>query len=483
MPCGPLRPDGYPLHETNPRGSLAMTNNSGARPSLGARFLAFCTSVSTFWRAVTSAVVGFAAAFLALWLLSAALRPQSVVVAELNLPPPLLQQGYTPEVIVRRMLDDVNRLRDISNIDRAELATFEGAPSTPPPHLQSVGGISLGSIEYVLRTILGHTPLVVQGEIIAKYRDQGGPLFEGRLRLGATIISEREGKLATTDIDKLIQDLAFDLYRHFDPLRAAYAAWNLDDLEDMRIALRQLLASSRPEDRKYGLMLRAYIVAPALAEADLREAIRIDPSFIHALSLLSGLERRRGAYETAMGHAEQAIRMAPARGLGLYAKGRVQRSEGRLAEALASLEEACRREPRLATCPNQVGEVLLEMSLRTAPPDALQRAAYTAFLKAAEIDRTYATALANAAWAAASYGDLPEALLLANAAIDLAPANATHHLRQAWILKRQGADTEARQAISEALRLRPGALDEPPAHPWERDMVDELVKWPGYTAR
>ena len=46
----------------------------------------------------------------------------------------------------------------------------------------------------------------------------------------------------------------------------------------------------------------------------------------------------------------------------------------RLAEALASLEEACRREPRLATCPNQVGEVLLEMSLRTAPPDALQRA-------------------------------------------------------------------------------------------------------------
>jgi hypothetical protein len=159
-----------------------MTNNSGARPSLGARFLAFCTSVSTFWRAVTSAVVGFAAAFLALWLLSAALRPQSVVVAELNLPPPLLQQGYTPEVIVRRMLDDVNRLRDISNIDRAELATFEGAPSTPPPHLQSVGGISLGSIEYVLRTILGHTPLVVQGEIIAKYRDQGGPEFRNEVQ-------------------------------------------------------------------------------------------------------------------------------------------------------------------------------------------------------------------------------------------------------------------------------------------------------------
>lgn len=460
-----------------------MTNDSGARPSLAARFLTFCTSVSTFWRAVTSAVVGFAAAFLAFWLLSAALRPQSVVVTELNLPPPLLQQGYTPEVIVRRMLDDVNRLRDISNIDRADLATFEGAPSTPPPHLQSVGGISLGSIEYVLRAILGHTPMVVKGEIIAKHRDQGGPLFEGRLRLGATIISEREGKLATPDLDKLIQDLAFDLYRHFDPLRAAYAAWNLDDLEDMRIALRQLLASPRPEDRKYGLMLRAYIVAPALAEADLREAIRIDPSFIHALSLLSGLERRRGAYETAMGHAEQAIRVAPTRGLGLYAKGRVQRSEGRLAEALASLEEACRREPRLATCPNQVGEVLLEMSLRTATPVALQRAAYTAFLKAAEMDRSYAAALANAAWAAASYGDLPEALLLANAAIDLAPTDATHRLRQAWILKRQGADSEARQAISDALSLQPGVLDEPPTHPWERDMVREIVPWPGDTAR
>lgn len=460
-----------------------MTVNAGPRPSLAARFLTFCTSVSTFWRAVTSAVVGLSAAFLGLWLLSAAFRPQPVVVAELNLPPPLLQEGYTPEVIVRRMLDDVNRLRDASHIDRADLATFEGAPSTPPPHLQSVGGISVGSIEYALRAILGHKPLVVQGEIIAKTRTQGTPVFEGRLRLGPVIISEREGKLASPDLDKLIQDLAFDLYRYFDPLRAAYAAWNLDDLEDMRLALRQLLASPRPEDRKYGLLLRAYIVAPAMAEADLREAIRIDPSFIHALSLLSALERRRGAYELAMGHAEQAIRMAPTRGLGLYAKGRVQRSEGRLTEALASLEEACRREPRLATCPNQLGEVLLEMSLHTASPIALRRAAYTAFLKAAEIDRTYAAALSNAAWAAAAYGDLHEALLLANAAIDLAPADATHRLRQAWILQRQGAEAEARQAISDALRLRPDVLNGPPAQPWERDMMREIGDWSGNVAR
>ncbi len=456
-----------------------MTESPGPRPSLAARFLALCTSVSTFWRAVTSAVVGLAAVLVAWWLLSATLRPQPVVIAELSLPPPLLQQGYTPEVIVRRMLDDMNRLRDASNVDRAELATFEGAPSSPPPNLQSVGGISLGSVEHALRGILGRTPLVVEGEIIAKQRDHGGPLYEGRLRLGSAIISEREGKFATPDLDKLIQDLAFDLYRHFDPLRAAYAAWNLDDLEDMRIALRQLMASPRPEDRKYALLMRSYIVSPVLAEADLREAIRLDPSFVHALTLLSGLERRRGAHDAAMAHAEQAIRAAPDRGLGLYAKGRAQRARGQLADALATVEEACRREPRLPTCPNQVGEILLETSLGSDRPEALQRAAYAAFLKAAELDRSYAAALSNAAWAAAAQGDLPEALLLANAAADLAPTDPAPRLRQAWILKRQGAGTEARLALAEAQRLRPDVLAEPPGQPWERGQARELATWAG----
>ena len=72
----------------------------------------------------------------------------------------------------------------------------------------------------------------------------------------------------------------------------------------MRIALRQLLASPQKEDLKYALLLRSFIVTPALAEADLRDAIRIDPSFIDALSRLSGLERRRGDYEAAMAHAD-----------------------------------------------------------------------------------------------------------------------------------------------------------------------------------
>ena len=456
-----------------------MKASGSPAASFGTRFLALCASVSTFWRAVTSAVVGIGAALIGWWLMSATLRPQPVVIAELSLPPLLHQQGYTPEVVVRRMLDDMTRLRNASYVDRAELATFEGAPSTPPPNLQSVGGISLGSIEHALRAILGRAPLVVQGEIVARVRDQGGPLFEGRLRLGSTIISEREGKLATADLDKLIQDLAFDLYRHFDPLRAAHGAWNLDDLEDMRIALRQLIASPRLEDRKYGLVLRAYIVAPALAEADLREAIRLDPSFIPALALLSGLERRRGSYGAALEHAEQAIRAAPGRGIGLYAKGRIQRSAGRLSEALQTLEEACRREPRLAACPNQVGEVLLEMSLQSEQPAPLQRAAYAAFLKATGIDPSYALAFMNAAWAAGAYGDLSEGLLLAGAAIDLAPRDSAPHLVQAWILRRQGADAEARQAVAEALRLRPGALVEHPMQAWERSAIRELDAWVG----
>ena len=450
---------------------------SSSRKPLVARFLDICTSVSTFWRAVTSAVIGLAALLVAGWILTVTLGPQPVLIAEPSLPPALLQHGYSPEVIVRRVLDDVTRLREAAALDRSQIATFESAPSTPPPHLQSLGGISLASVEYALRVLLGRPPVVVQGEVITKADDSGVTLYEGRLRLGTVIISSREGRLATPDLDKLIQDLAFDLYRHFDPLRAAYAAWNLDDIEDMRIALRQLLASPRPEDRKYALMLRANIVTPAMAEADLREAIRIDPSFVYAIALLAELERRRGALDSALRHAEQATAVAPSRGLGPYFKGKVQRAQGDLVAALATLDEACRLEPRLSSCLNQRGEVLLEMSLRSDNPTVLRRRAYEAFLAAFELDKLNDVALSNAAWAAAAYGDLSEALLLSNAAIELAPRVAGHRLRQAWILKRSGAMAEARAALAATLALNPDILQSAPAQPWDAEWIKELAAW------
>ena len=46
----------------------------------------------------------------------------------------------------------------------------------------------------------------------------------------------------------------------------------------------------------------------------------------------------------------------------------------------------------------------------------------------------------------------------------------------------RGGPGQSRRAVPVVI-LRSGVLDEPPKHPWERDMVDELVKWPGYTAR
>lgn len=441
------------------------------------KILDIFTYISTLSKAVTSTLIGITALLLTWWIIEGNLRQHPVIISDLNIPPDLQSQGYSPEVIVRRLLDEIMHIRNSPNYSGAEAATFEGAPRTPPPTIQSIAGLSLSSVNYAVQGFVGRKPMVVQGEIISIKTAAGQPIYSARIRLDDRVISEREGRFATPDLNKLIKGLAFDLYRHFDPLHAALAAWNVDDLEAMQVAIRQLISSSKSSDRKYGLMLRSYIGNNAMAEADLKEALRVDPSFVQAIALLSVLELRRDNYEVAYQLADQAIDMAPDRGFGYYAKGRVQRSEGHFEAALSNLKEGCKREPRLAACYNQVGEVLLELSLVSDKPTESLRSAYEWFLRATKVDESYPLALSNASWTAASFGDLSDALYLGNSAIEMDPKNALYRLRQAWVLKRKGDYHLAIEYLKESLRLKPTIIDALDEKPWDRKVVQELVEW------
>lgn len=440
------------------------------------KLLDVCTRVSAVSHAITSAVVSIAALVAASWISIMAIGPQRIVIADIDLPPPLSQRGYTTTIVARHLLDEVGRLREASAMDRAELALFERASDAPSPPLQAtIGGAAFGTVEQALRLVSGNRIQTIVGEIVEKSGSSSSPFYEGRLRLGDVVISDRRGALGTSSLDKLIQDMAFDIYRNFDPVRAAYAAWTLDDLDDMRIALRQALASSNIEDRKYALTLRSRISEPLQAEADLREVIRLDPGFVNAFFLLAELERQRGDLGAAEDHVMRGLAKDPRLPQGLYQWGRILEAQGRLADALAVATEACRFDGRSASGCNLMGEILLEQASMAGGSPQLAKQAYDAFLRALKIDESHHTALANAAHAAASFGDHPEALILIDTALAKSPASIPHLLRKTWILLRKGDQEAAERLLSELMGRYPDLLLQPPGSRSEAQLRQELA--------
>ena len=440
------------------------------------KLLDVCTRVSAVSHAVTSAVVSIAALVAASWVSIVAIGPQRIVIADIDLPPPLTQQGYTTTIVARHLMDEVGRLREASVMDRAEFALFERASNAPSPPLQAtIGGAAFGTVEQALRLVSGNRIQTILGEIVEKSGSNSAPFYEGRLRLGDAVISDRRGALGTPSLDKLIQDMAFDIYRNFDPVRAAYAAWRLDDLDDMRIALRQALSSSSIEDRKYALTLRSRIAEPLQAEADLREVIRLDPGFVNAFFLLAELERKRGDLDAAEDHVMRGLGKNPRLPMGLYQWGRILQAQGRLADALAVATEACRFDGRSASGCNLMGEILLEQASVPGGNPQLARQAYDAFLRALKIDESHDAALSNAAHAAASFGDYPEAMILIDAALAKSPGSIPHLLRRTWILVRKGDLDAAERLLSELLGRHPELLLQQSGGRTEAQLRQELT--------
>ena len=66
------------------------------------------------------------------WIMTVTLGPQPVLVAEPSLPPDLLRQGYSPEVVVRRVLDDVTRLREAADHGLLGFQRLDGGLNARP---------------------------------------------------------------------------------------------------------------------------------------------------------------------------------------------------------------------------------------------------------------------------------------------------------------------------------------------------------------
>jgi len=411
------------------------------------------------FKTVTSAVTTLAVLSGAGWILSTALTQQPVLIERIELPGSLEDKGYKGEVVLQQILDEVRNLQELSRSERIGNAFFDKSLSSSQKIDANLGGLSIANIEKLTRSILGTQPKIITGEIILAVKSADAPQFDGRLRVDNVVIS-RPANVAGEQA--IIRRFAYDLFSHFEPFGAALAAYRRQDFESARTSLRQVIAQGTVEDRKHALWLRAKLSGRLQEEADLLEALQIDPNFHLALVAMVDVKRRAGLLDEALELADRGIAANKESPYGYHEKGRVLRTQRKLDEAIRHFELACAQKQPFAPCFNQIGEVLLvkqESSSNRDESIRLFRGAYEAFIKAVKIDSQHAWAHSNAAFAASLLGNNGDAMSLINRAMFLDPALLANRARHAIILSKTGKREDAIQLARAMLAENPGFYD------------------------
>jgi tetratricopeptide (TPR) repeat protein len=434
-------------------------------------------SIQNFSKTLTSIALAICTLLGSGWIVKSMLSHQSVVIEKIEIPPSLEQKGLTGEVIVQRILDELAHLRSMAQVDRDENAVFSSLSSTNNTKIEaSFGGVSLKSIEQGMSFLFHKQIKRISGEIVSSApRSDASISYEERLRVDNFVISKRSMVLADEDLDKLIQNMAFDLYAHFEPFRAAVAAWKIGKLDLARDLLRSQITNGSIEDQKYALWLRSKLTGSRQEQSDLLEALNLDPKFHLALVSLSDFYRRSKDYNQGITYADRAIEVNPNSPLGYHAKGRNFREAGKLEEALEIFIKTCSLPTPYAPCHNQIGEIILITDTGAGKnSDKKHKDAYTSFIKATKIDPKHPWAHSNAAYAAIAMGDINEGLVLANRAILLDEKTIAHRVRYAWALHKKGQKKEAFEIISAVTSEFPNWQTSPPSG-WGNRSIISLV--------
>ena len=423
-------------------------------------------SLQSWSKTITSVFISICVLMSSAWIVKLIVANQPVVIERIEMPATLEELGLRGDIVVQRVLDQLDLLKTVAVIDKSESAIFRAVAAKPEIKIEAtvVGGLPVKSIEQGLNFVLGKRVKTITGEITRKpTADERDQQFEGRLRVDNKVISKRTVNLKTDDLDTLVKQLSFDLYAHFEPFRAALAAWRLGDYEMARDVLRPLVVSANSEDRKYSLWLRSKLASARQEETDLMEALSIDPNFHMALVSLSDVYRRRKDFDGGVAFADQAIAAAPESPLGYHEKGRNLREANRTAEAIVAYRTACSRSVPYAPCHNQLGEIFMEQGSvlidesgrLSAQGVDKYRQAQTEFIKAIKVDPVHVWAHSNGAYVATALGDHREGLILANRAKSLDPKAPAHQLRYAWALLRSGNKSDARAILDEIVSKQP----------------------------
>ena len=416
--------------------------------------------VQTISKTITSFTMSVCAMFGLGFVSQSFWKPVQVVIERIEIPASLEERGYKSEIVVKRVLDELSSYKAMAasnpkgGIDGPENAFFSSMSSEKETRIEAnVGGVSLNSLEQAVRHVLQKNPVVVSGEILRV--DKDGAMLEGRLRIADSIVSNRTRDARSDDVNTVIKSLAFNLFAHFDPLRAALAAKRLGNQDLALEVLRPLVSSGTPEQRKVALWLRASVAGGADRDQFLSEALAIDAKFFPALVAMAEFESSQRRYAEAIAFADRAIAIDPNSPLGFNAKGVALRQSGDRAAGVEQFKKACALPKLTPGCHIWLGlEYMRAVDGKPASKEAL-RQAYVEFTLAIKANPQAVWAYSHAAYVATELKDFREAKMLGARAVELDGSEPVHKIRFAGALFHLGDRVKAKAFIQEALTASP----------------------------
>lgn len=226
---------------------------------------------------------------------------------------PLTQKGFDGIVVARKLQDEYQAVKKIAASIKEDSVKMSGGEEDPELNVAVLGvGLSLKSIGYHLRDLLGRQNNLIRGEITIADSTLALTLrmtdFEPKTFQEDLAGGERRA------ISRLLRMAAEEILGKTDPYRLAiYYDRNLEFEKGLAIA-RQMLRD-RPAEQHWALLAWGAILEdqgnPEIAAVKFRESIRIKPDFALPYMRLANCLQALNQVEEAIPLIEKAIELNP----------------------------------------------------------------------------------------------------------------------------------------------------------------------------
>jgi tetratricopeptide (TPR) repeat protein len=433
-----------------------------------ARFTAISTGVMASW---------------IIWLVGdATLHKHSLEILTIEVPKQLADNGFSPDVVTRRLRDGIRNLqtRATTTIAKDRVDVHEIADITIPK-----AGISVESVAASIRRLLPKDwQHVLSGEFTISETE-----LTLRLRLnGEVVFSDASTTLGA--VDGLLDKAAFQVVRRTQPFVAASWLFETGDLSGSIDIMDQIIDSLPPEDdnirRAYNLKgliadkqkeytaaeaffleypnyalarnslgaLRDHQHRPDEAIREYRLAAHLDPTLGLPHSNLGRHLSEQGKDDEASWEYRRAIQLDPKAAFPHAGLGEVLVRQGKNEEAIAEYRQAIRLDPNYARPHIELANVFARQGKDEETNRERQRAIH-AYRLAIEADPKDASPHAGLGYILSEEGKNEEAIAEYRLAIEADPKDASPHAGLGYILTEEGKNEEAIAEYRQAIRLDP----------------------------
>ncbi len=240
----------------------------------------------------------------------------NILLEPIIVPRSLELAGYTPEVVTKRVLDEIASINGTSTKHNKQFNTRQ--PGDELMKLDSMpvaGALDVKSIKTFIQDILGIKHEKMTGEITAITEN-------GKTIYGAKIRQMPEDRILVDlnvqmPIKDLIQLIALNIVESKDPAVAAtYLRIHNQEQQALKM-IDKVLQDNDTSDDAYALSGRAHIYMRQhklkLAQEDLTAALKLDPKFSTAMALQAQLYLNQKKFDGALEVSKKEVEFYPDR--------------------------------------------------------------------------------------------------------------------------------------------------------------------------